>query len=76
MGVPEVPEDGDVVVRPAQRNVKAPRYGLRVVPGPEDQVLAKTRDVAIAQAVSFAKNHGVRAWLANGHRFILLKDFR
>jgi hypothetical protein len=69
------PEDGDVVVRQETREGTVV-YVLRTAPG-SDQYLLPTREEAIAQAVMFAKRHGVRAWV-NGERddCVLLNDFR
>jgi hypothetical protein len=56
------PNDGDVVVHQENREGTAV-YILRTVPG-TDQFLLRTREEAVAQAVTFAKRQGVRAWLS------------
>jgi hypothetical protein len=68
------PEDGDIVVRQETRDGTVV-YVLHTAPGP-DQYLLRTRDEAVAQAVTRAKRHHVRAWLTTdeGYDFVLLED--
>jgi len=69
------PEDHDVVVREERRDTGLV-YVLHVAPG-ADQYQLRTREEALAQAVSLAKQEGVRVWLTDeGYDFILLEDFR
>lgn len=69
------PENGDVVIRKEKREGRFV-YFLRTAPG-TDQYLLPTREAAIAQAMAFAKRHGVRAWLIDGTGdFVLLGDVR
>jgi hypothetical protein len=69
------PEDGDIVVR------QETREGMDVcvlhTARGADQYLLRTREEAVAQAVTFAKRQGVRAWLCGEtHDFVLLDDSR
>ncbi len=69
------PEDGDVVVGEEEREGKRV-YVLHTAPGP-GQFQYRTREEAIARALTFAKRQRVRAWLADeGNDFRLLEDFR
>jgi len=69
------PESGDVVVRKEKREGRFV-YVLHTVPG-TDQYLLPTRAEAVAQAVTFAKRQGVRAWLSDGtDDFMQLGDVR
>jgi hypothetical protein len=68
------PEDGDVVIREAQGEERCV-YILRTYPGP-DQLLARSREEAVAKAVGFAKREHVRVWLDNEADCTLLEDFR
>jgi hypothetical protein len=69
------PEDGDIVVREEQREGVL-IYALHTAPG-ADQYLLRTREEAVAQAVTFAGREQVRAWLTDeGYDFVLLEDFR
>ena len=69
------PENRDVVVREELRD-KTLVYVLHIAPG-ADQYQLRTREEALAQAVSLAKREGVRAWLTDeGYDFVLLEDFR
>ena len=69
------PEDGDIVVREEQRKGVL-IYALHTSPG-ADQYLLRTREEAVAQAVTFARREQVRAWLTDeGYDFVLLEDFR
>ena len=69
------PEDGDIVVREEQREGVL-IYLLHTAPG-ADQYLLRTREEAVAQAVTFARREQVRAWLTDeGYDFVLLEDFR
>jgi len=69
------PEDGDVVVR-QQRLDETFVYVLHTAPG-VDQYVLRSREEAIAQAVTFAKRESVRAWLTDdAHELALLEDFR
>lgn len=69
------PDDGDVVVR--QVTLKSTLvYVLHTTSAPVE-VLLRTRDEAVAQALAFAKRQRVRAWFANGDdSFVLLGTFR
>ena len=69
------PEDGDIVVRQEERDGMLV-YVLHTAPG-ADQYLLRTREEAVAQAVTFARREQVRAWLTDeGYDFVLLEDFR
>ena len=69
------PEHGDIVVR-AEKREGAIVYVLHTAPG-ADQYLLRTREEAVAQALTFAKREHVRAWLTDeGYDFVLLEDFR
>jgi LPS sulfotransferase NodH len=68
-------EEGDVVIRQDTRDGKRV-FSLHAAAG-ADQFILHTRDAAIAQAIAFAKRHGVRVWMTNGNReFTLLENFR
>jgi hypothetical protein len=70
-----VPEDGDIVVREKQREGTFV-YVLHTAPG-ADQYVLRSREKAVAQAVTFAKRQCVRAWSTDeGYDFVLLEDFR
>jgi hypothetical protein len=67
------PAHGDVVVRQEEREGTLV-YVLHTAPGP-DQYLLRTREEAVARALTFAKGTGVQAWLASGESsFHLLGD--
>lgn len=69
------PEDGDIVVRQETRE-GMDVYVLHTARGP-DQYLLRAREEAVAQAVTFAKRQGVRAWLyGESYGFVLLNDSR
>jgi hypothetical protein len=69
------PEDGDLVVREEERERRRV-YLLHTAPGPA-QVLLRSREEAIAKALTFAERERVRAWLTDeGDDFVLLEDFR
>jgi hypothetical protein len=69
------PDPYDVIVRPRRDNPLA--VYLVGTPTAPDQYLVKTRDEAVAQAVAFAEQHQVRAWLDEGDgATILLGTFR
>jgi hypothetical protein len=75
MAARSVPEDGDMVVREEQREGRRV-YVLHTAPGP-DQYVLRSREEAVAQALTFAKREQVRAWLTDeGYDFVLLEDFR
>ena len=75
MAARSTPEDGDVVVREEQREGTRV-YILHTAPG-ADQYVLRSREDAIAQAVTFAKRERVRAWLTDeGYDFMLLEDSR
>lgn len=59
-----LPADGDVIVRRDRRDGTFV-YVLHAAPGP-DQYLLPTRKEGVAQALTFAKQRGVRAWLTDG----------
>ena len=69
-----MPADGDVIVR-RERSNSAVVYVLHAAPGPDQYVLL-TRDESVAQALTFAKRQGVRAWLTDGggDAFVLLEN--
>jgi hypothetical protein len=69
------PDDGDIVVREEKREGRLV-YVLHTAPS-ADQSLLRTRDEAVAHALTFAKRQHVRAWLTDeGYDFMLLEDFR
>ena len=69
------PEDGDIVVREETREGYR-AYVLHTAPG-ADQYVLRSREAAVARAVTFAKREGVRAWLTDeGYEFALLEDIR
>jgi hypothetical protein len=69
------PEDGDIVVRQETREGRDV-YVLHTAPG-ADQYLLRTRDEAVAQAVTFAKRQSVRAWFCGETSdVVLLNDSR
>jgi len=59
-----IPADGDVIVRRERRDGRFV-YVLQAAPGP-DQYVLPTRKEGVAQALTFAKRQGVRAWLTDG----------
>jgi hypothetical protein len=69
-----VPEDGDILVYDEKREEK--RVYVLHAPGP-DQLLLRTPEEAVAQALAFAKRQHVRAWFGNGDEdFVALGTFR
>ena len=75
MAAPLAPDVGDVIVR-QQRLDEALVYVLHTAAG-ADQYVLRRREEAVAQAVTFAKREGVRAWLTEeGSELALLEDFR
>jgi hypothetical protein len=76
MAARPLPTDGDVIVR-RERRVGTFVYVLHAAPGP-DQYVLRTRKEGVAQAVTFAKRQGVRAWFSDGagDAFVLLEDSR
>jgi len=69
------PANGDIVVRQETREGTLV-YVLHTAPGP-DQYLLRTREEAVAQALTFAKGARVRAWLASGESdVVLLGEFQ
>lgn len=59
-----------------RRREKEGTSTLHTAPG-ADQYLLRRRDEAVAQAVTFAKRQGVRAWLCGETSdFVLLNDSR
>jgi hypothetical protein len=69
------PKDGDIGVREETREGTLV-YVLHTAPG-SDRYVLRSRQEAIAQAVTFAKREHVCAWLADeGYDFALLVDFR
>lgn len=75
MLVRTTPQNGDIVIRQENRE-RAVVYVLHTAPGP-DQYVVRSRDEAVAQAVTVAKRERVRAWLTDeGYDFLLLDDFR
>jgi hypothetical protein len=70
-----IPQDGDVVVRPENREGVVV-YVLHTAPG-RDQYVLRSCEEAVAQAVTFSNRQGVRAWLTGEtHDFVLLNDLR
>jgi hypothetical protein len=70
-----VPQDGDVVVRKDRRDGTLV-YVLRAARS-VDQLIVRTRDEAVTQAVVFAKREQVRAWLMderNGFTLLSTRD--
>ena len=68
------PKDGDVVVREETREGTVV-YLLSTAPG-GGQYLLHAREEAIVQAVTFAKRHGVRAWVSDEREgCVLLNTF-
>jgi len=69
-----IPADGDVIVRRERRDGTFV-YVLHAAPGP-DQYVLRTRKEGVAQALTFAKRQGVRAWLTDGGggAFVLLEN--
>jgi LPS sulfotransferase NodH len=69
------PEDGDIVLREEKREGVL-IYVLHTASG-ADQYLVRTREEAVAQAVTFTRREQVRAWLIDeGYDFTLVEDFR
>ena len=67
------PEDGDVVARKEKLEGRSV-YLLHTVPGIA-QYVVRTREEAVAQAATFAKRQGVRAWLSDEREdWVLLGD--
>ncbi len=73
----EAPDDGDIVVRAERRGEKRV-YLLRTALAADHVVhLSHVREEAIAQALMWAEQGHVRAWLTDaGHDLALLEDFR
>ena len=63
MSARTTPQDEDIVIRQEQREGTI-MYVLHTAPGP-DQYLLRSRDEAVAQAVTVAKREHVRAWLTD-----------
>src|SRR5271167_2594766 len=69
------PQDGDIVIREDTRRGK-PIYVLYTAPG-ADQYALRSREEAVAQALTFAKREQVRVWQTEGdYDFKLIEDFR
>jgi hypothetical protein len=69
------PDEDDVVVRRKDGDPGVV-FVLGTPPAP-DQFTLRTRDEAVAQALSFAKRQHVCAWFTNGgDEFVLLGTFR
>jgi hypothetical protein len=60
------PRSGDIVVSQQQRGPMIV-YILRPVTGP-DQILVRSREVALGQAMSIAARQNVRVWLTSDGR--------
>lgn len=75
MAEPIIAQKGDIVV--ARRYQTGDWvYVLHIVHG-RDQVLVRSRDDAVAEAIAFARRERVRAWIADDHdAYQLLDDFR
>lgn len=68
-----IPTHGDVIVRRERRDGMLV-YVLYAAPGP-DQYVLRTHEEGVAQALTFAKRQGVRAWFTDGgHAFVLLEN--
>jgi hypothetical protein len=75
MSTRTTPQDKDIVIRQEQHEGTI-MYVLHTAPGP-DQYVLRSRDAAVATAVTVAKREHVRAWLTDeGYDFVLLEDFR
>jgi hypothetical protein len=60
------PRSGDIVVSQQQRGTQLV-YILRPITGP-DQILVRSREVALGQAISIAARQNVRVWLTSDGR--------
>ena len=60
------PRSGDIVVCQQQRGAQLV-YILRPLTGP-DQILVRSREVALGQAISIAARQNVRVWLTSDGR--------
>lgn len=71
----ELPDHDDAVIRLKHGNPSTVYLlGTRAAP---DQLILRTRDQAVSQAVAYARRQHVRAWFAKGHEdFVLLRTFR
>lgn len=69
------PDNDDVVIRPKRSNPST--VYLLGTPSAPDQIIVRTRDEAISQAVAYARHQHVRAWFATGdEEIVLLGTFR
>lgn len=69
------PDEDDVVVRQKRGNPSTV-YVLHTASAP-DQLLYRTREVAVSQALAFAKHVHVAAWFTNDEDdFVLVGTFR
>jgi hypothetical protein len=69
-----IPEDGDIIVRRDLQN-GLPIFVLHTIARP-DQLLVRTHEEAMAQAVAFAQREHVRVWMDNEGAYMLVEDFR
>jgi hypothetical protein len=60
------PRSGDIVVSQQQRGAQLV-YILRPLTGP-DQILVRSREIALGQAMSIAARQNVRVWLTSDGR--------
>ena len=69
-----LPDKNDVVIR--QKHGNPSTVYLLGTPSSPDQFTLRTRDEAVAQALTYAKRQHVRAWFAKGDDdFVLLGTF-
>ncbi len=68
------PEDGDLVLEETRREGQ-PVYLLRTVPGLA-QILIRSREDAVARAVTVGRRRRVRVWVYSDDQFALVDDFR
>ena len=70
-----LPDHDDVVIR--QKHGNPSTVYLLGTPAAPDQILVRTRDEAVSQALAYAKRQHVRAWFAKSDEdFVLLGTFR
>ena len=70
-----LPDNDDVVIR--QKHGNPSTVYLLGTPAAPDQFILRTRDEAVSQALAYAKQRHVQAWLAKDDEdFVLLGTFR
>jgi hypothetical protein len=71
----DLPDKDDVVIRQKRGNPST--VYLLGTPSSPDQLIIRTRDEAVSQAIAYGKHQHVRAWFTKDDEdFVLLGTFR